>query len=134
MRADLRWIRILFVSAGIYDGLLGMAFVVAPRTIFQSMNVAPPNHIAYVQFPAMLLIVFATMYFMVAARPVERRDLVPFGMGLKFAYCVLAFWYMATEGIPTMWVPWAWVDLVYLLLFALAWRQLAFAATLDEAS
>jgi hypothetical protein len=116
------WIRNTFLAAGIYDGALGLLFLVAPYFAFNRFDVPPPNHPAYVQFPAALLIIFAAMFFRIAADPVRNRDLIVYGMGLKFAYVCLAFYYQLTQGIPTMWIPWAWFDLIFLVLFFLAWR------------
>jgi hypothetical protein len=28
-----------------------------------------------------------------------------------------------TDGVPTMWVPWAWLDLVFLVAFLMAWYR-----------
>jgi hypothetical protein len=48
------WIRPLFWLAALYDGVLGAVFLAAPSWVFTQFNVAPPNHLAYVQFPAAL--------------------------------------------------------------------------------
>ena len=50
--------RIFYLAAG-YDGLLGLIFVLAPYRLFSGAGIEPPNHIGYVQFPALLLLVFA---------------------------------------------------------------------------
>lgn len=119
----MKWMKALFIVGGIYDGVLGLAFLFAPGRVFELFEVTPPNHFGYVKFPAMLLIVFALMYFKIACDPVKFRVLIPFGIGLKIAYCVTVFWYDLTTGIPSMWLPWAWADLVFLALFLLAWRE-----------
>ena len=113
--------RIIFAIAGIYDGLLGLAFFVLPASIFLYYGVEPPNHLAYVQFPALLLLIFAAMFFRVARDPYNNRVIMLYGCGLKLSYCALAFWYLLNGGIPSMWVPWAWIDLLFLLLFLAAW-------------
>ena len=118
------WIRPFFLLAAAYDGVLGIAFILAPGSIFAMYGVEPPNHMAYVQFPALLLILFAIMFYRIAMDPVRNRDLILYGCGLKIAYCSLAFWYMFTTGIPSMWVPWAYADLVFLVLFILSWRSI----------
>ena len=56
------WIKPFFLLAAAYDGVLGIAFIIAPGSIFAMYGVEPPNHMAYVQFPAMLLILFAIMF------------------------------------------------------------------------
>jgi hypothetical protein len=52
----------LFLIAALYDGALGAIFLIAPGLVFQWANVAPPNHFAYVQFPAALLIILGLMF------------------------------------------------------------------------
>jgi len=117
-----KFIKPFFLIAALYDGVLGVAFLVAPMRIFAMYAVEPPNHMAYVQFPALLLILFAIMFYRVAMDPVGNRDLILYGCGLKISYCSLAFWYQLTTGVPSMWIPWAWIDLVFLVLFVISWR------------
>ena len=119
-----KMIKPLFVLAGLYDGVLGIAFILFPSAIFAFYGVEPPNHMAYVQFSAMLLIVFAVMFFRVAANPVGNRELILYGCGLKISYCTMVVWYESTTGISSMWIPWAWADVVFLVLFILTWRSL----------
>jgi hypothetical protein len=116
--------RVLFAVAGFYDGVLGLVFLFFPAWVFSLYRVEPPNHLGYVQFPALLLLIFAVMFFRVAADPLARRELILYGCGLKVSYCATAFWYQMTRGIPSMWMPWAWADLAFLVLFVLAWRSL----------
>ena len=125
------WIKRFYILAGLYDGILGIAFLFFPVAIFAFYGIEPPNHMAYVQFPAMLLIVFAVMFFRVAANPVKNRELILYGCGLKISYCSMALWYGLTTGIPSMWIPWAWADVVFLLLFVLTWKSLGGQAMAD---
>jgi len=119
-----KWVKPLFIMAALYDGFLGLAFLIVPAQIFAMYGVTPPNHMAYIQFPALLLIVFAVMFFRIATDPHARRELILYGCGLKVAYCMTAFLYDITTGIPAMWMPWAWADLVFLGLFLAAWQRL----------
>lgn len=126
------WIKPFFIVAGLYDGILGVAFLFFATTIFQSFGVTPPNHIGYVQFPALLLMIFAAMFFRIASDPVRNRDLILYGVGLKIAYSGSVFWHQLTGGVPFMWIPWAWADLVFLVLFLAAWKQTAGKASLGS--
>ncbi len=117
-----KWIRALFIVAALYDGVLGLAFLRWHAGIFEYFAVTPPNHPAYVQFPALLLVLFAIMFLRIASDPLRFRELMLYGVGLKASYSGLAFWYQGTQGIPAMWLPWAWADLAFLLLFLAAWR------------
>lgn len=119
------WIKALFVVVGLYDGLLGVAFVFWWKAIFGYFGVQPPNHPGYVQFPALLLMAFAGMFLQIARNPLRNRGLILYGMGLKLAYSGTVFWYELTEGIPRMWIPWAWADLGFLVLFLIAWLRLS---------
>ena len=123
-----KWMRVVFAAAGLYDGVLGLAFLFAPAWVFAMSHVEPPVHPAYVQFPALLLLVFAMMFFRLAADPVSRKELILYACAIKAAYFGIVLFYQATSGIPSMWLPWAWADLVFLVLFLLAGWQLRFAA------
>jgi hypothetical protein len=124
-------IKPFFIVSGLYDAVLGLAFLIAPGAIFAMYAVEPPNHMAYVQFPALLLILFGIMFFRIAMNPVKNRDLILYGCGLKVSYCSMVFYYMATTGVPAMWIPWAYADLVFLALFVVAWRGLGQRAAAD---
>lgn len=118
-----KWIKLLFVVGGIYDVVLGAAFLLFSRPVFAHAGVVLPNNTAYLQFPALLTILFAVMYFRIAADPQGRRELIPYGMGLKAAYIVTVFWHQLHSDIPALWVPLAWADFGFLLLFAAAWMR-----------
>ena len=72
--------------------------------------------------PAAALIVFAFLFLRIARDPAANRGLIDYGIGLKAAYSGLVFWYQLMGGVPAMWVPWAWLDLAFLILFVLARR------------
>ena len=78
-----KMIKVFYVVAGLYDGILGIAFLFSPAAIYAMYAVEPPNHMAYVQFPALLLIIFAAMFFRIARDPVKNRDLILYGCALK---------------------------------------------------
>jgi hypothetical protein len=124
-----KWISGLFVIAALYDGLLGIGFLFAPESIFLFYQVEPPNHWAYVQFPALLLIIFTIMFLRIAFDPAKHRELILYGCGLKISYAGMAFWYEVTMGIPSMWIPWAWADVAFLVLFLVAWASVGKSRT-----
>lgn len=126
---NIRLVKGLFVIAAIYDGVLGLLFVFQPGFAFELFEVVPPNHFGYVQFPAILLLVFAAMFWRVAQDPLGNRFIMLYGVALKAGYSGLVFYYMLTTGVPQMWVPWAWADLVFLVLFLWAWNSTGRLAT-----
>ena len=117
------FIKVLFASAGIYNGVLGIVFLLFAPSIFAAFGITPPNHYGYIVFPALLMILFAAMFFQIASAPARHRDLIPYGIGLKAAYAATVFWYQAQGNVPSMWVPLAWIDTAFLVLFLLARRR-----------
>ena len=116
-------IKVLFLVAAAYDGILGLAFLFASARLFDAFGVTPPNHWGYVHFPAALLVVFAVMFLAIARNPEGNRNLIPYGIMLKAAYCGVAIWHWATAGIPGMWKPFAITDLVFGVLFVWAYSH-----------
>jgi len=121
----------LFLLAALYDGILGLLFLVAPGYVFEIAAVTPPNHMGYVRFPAALLLVFALMFASIARDPGARRGLIPYGVGLKLSYMGVVFGYELTQGIPSIWIPFAWADLAFMLAFVWAWLSFARPARPD---
>jgi hypothetical protein len=117
-------IKLLFIIAALYDGILGIIFLAASGRVFEAYGVTPPNHPGYVQFPAVLLLVFAIMFAVIARDPIHNRRLIPYGILLKLAYCGVVFLHWFDGGIPGMWKPFAIFDLIFLVLFSLAFTAL----------
>jgi len=117
-------IKTLFLIAAIYDGILGLVFMFVPGRMYDAFDVVPPNHWGYAQFPAALLVVFSLMFLAVARNPEKNRNLIPYGVLLKAAYCGVVFWHWATQGIPAMWKPFAVSDFAFGLLFIWAYGHL----------
>lgn len=122
--SETKWIPVLFWVAAAYDGVLGLAFLAAPARLFELLDVTPPNHFGYVHFPAALLVVFALMFVAMALDPERNRNLVPFGVLLKVSYCGVVFLHWFTEDIPNLWKPFAVMDVVFLVLFLVAYQRI----------
>ena len=117
--AAVRWV---FTLVGVYDAVIGLAFLVAGPQIFTATGVPHPNHWGYVQFGSLLLLVFGAMFFSVARDPVSNRNLIPYGIGLKLSYSGLVAYYWATSDLPFLFKPFAVVDAVTVVLFWMAYR------------
>jgi len=117
-------VRPLFIIAGLYDGVLGLAFLFFAPAVFDRFNVTPPNHFGYVHFPALLLLVFALMFFAIAADPWRNRNLIPYGILLKASYCATVGWHWLDAGVPWMWKPFFILDLLFLIAFIWAYRKI----------
>lgn len=110
-------ISILFYLTAAFDGILGLTFLFFPKLAFDIYNVTYPNHWGYIQFPAALLVIFGCMFLVIAKKPLENRNLIPYGIGLKFSYSILVFIYWALAGLPNMWKPFAFADTIVGILF-----------------
>ena len=117
-------IRALFGVAAAYDAILGAAFLFAAATLFAKFDVPPPNHPGYVQFPALLLIIFGLMYAAIAKDPIKNKNLIIYGILLKISYCGVISYHWATSDLPNLWKPFCIIDGVFLILFFLAWKSL----------
>jgi hypothetical protein len=118
-----RWIRILFGIAGAYDLVLGILFVGFGPAIFEAASVPEPNHWGYIEFGALLLIIFGLMFFAVANDPLANRNLIPYGMLLKLSYTVLVAYYWAVTDVPMLFKPFAIIDAVMFVLFLIAYTS-----------
>lgn len=125
-------IQIVYFIAALYDGLLGAAFLFSAEALFERFQVIPPNHFGYVHFPAALLIIFALMYAAIAVHPQANRKLIPYGMLLKVSYCGVVGYHWFTAGIPNMWKPFVFFDIVFLVLFSWAYLSLGKMAQRDR--
>ena len=119
-----KWIKPLFIIAALYDGILGMLFLMVPIQLFNATKIALPNHIGYIQFPAMLLVVFAIMFFNIAKDPKTNRNLIFYGILLKLSYCSVVFSHWAVGAVPFIWVPFAFFDLAFMVVFVIAYKAL----------
>ena len=119
-----QWMKIVFAASAVYDGVVSLAFLLFGPSLYDYVGIERPNHMGYVQFPALLLIVFAVLYGRIASDPARWRDLIPYGIGLKVSYSIVVFYHWFAGGIPAFWVPFAWLDIAFVIFFVQAWRKL----------
>ena len=118
------WIRPLFVIAALYDFILGVLFLFWFKPIYTYFGVTLPNHDGYVQFAAALVAIFGVGFWFVAQAPERNRDIIKMGILLKLAYSGTALGHFFFGSIPGIWMPFAWLDLIFLGLFFGALRAL----------
>ena len=91
-------VRLLFAVAGLYDFIIGLVFLLIGRQLFDATGVPQPNHWFYVQFGALMLVIFGIMFLAVARDPVRNRNLMPYGMLLKLSYVgLVGYYWIATD-------------------------------------
>jgi hypothetical protein len=115
--------RAFFLVAALYDMLLGAAFVVVGEQILRAIGMELPPHIAYIQLAAVFIFVQGFGYLLTYLDPLGSLGIVRVGIAYKAAYAGLAFWYLVIGALPSpFFVPWAIVDLLFLVGFVLFLR------------
>ncbi len=123
------WIRPFFAIAAFYDIVLGLGVLLFFRRLYESAGIPLPNHDAYVQFAASVVLVFGIGFAMVAREPRAHRGIIVLGVLFKLAYggTVLGHFFLAS--IPLLWTWFAWIDLVFAAAFVAALVALRSAST-----
>ena len=112
-----------FLIAGLYDVLLGVAFFVFGEQILEWVGMELPPHIAYIQLAAVFIAVQGLSYLLVWVDPLRFMGLVIIGVVYKLAYSGLALWYLVIGELPNeFFIPWALIDIVFLVGFLLFLR------------
>jgi hypothetical protein len=117
-------IRIVFAFAAVYDFLIGLVFLAAGPWLFELSSIPAPNHWGYIQFAALMLMIFGLMFGAVAVDPVGQRNLIRYGLLLKLSYCGLVGYYWATSGAPTLFKPFVIMDAIMYVLFLVSYLKL----------
>lgn len=121
---DERNISALFYFSSAYDISLGVLFLTFAPWFFRVLNIDPPNHWAYVHFPALLLITFGIMFYKISEKPIHNRNLIPYGIMLKISYVSVVGLYTLLAQMPDMWKPFAVADFLMLLGFIWSYQKL----------
>ena len=108
-----------------YNVLLGVLFALFPAAILRRFGAEPPSPLGYLQFSALLLIIFGVIFLRTAKDPAAHRELIVYGMARCAALFVLVFFCVIHNHIRIFWISLAWVDLVLFLALWLLWRRLS---------
>ena len=110
--------------AGVFNLLAGLGMIALSRGV-QAAGGPKPAIALPVQVMGILVGLFGVGYLLVAANPVENRNLLMLGFWSKALSSLAAFWYVAVGSLP----PWFaamvfFADVIYLLFFYLILRRL----------
>ena len=118
------WIRPLFVVAALYDLVLGALFLLRYPAIYGRFGIELPNHPGYIQFAAAVVTIFGIGFWYVSRAPERNRDIIKLGILLKLSYATVVLGWSMRGQMPAMWVPFAWIDLAFMVAFIAALRVL----------
>jgi len=115
-------VSILFYVAAAYDFILGAVFVFGGPMMFDLFKMQPPNHWGYIEFPALILMIFGVMFYQIAQKPEQNRNLIPYGVMLKLSYSGVVLWHwLGQHNMPVIWKPFAVADVIFLI--AMLWAM-----------
>ena len=122
--------RAFFLVAALYDLLLGAAFIILGEQLLSAIGMELPPHVAYIQLAAVFIFVQGLSYALVYRNPLSNLGIVRVGVAYKAAYAGLALWYLLIGLLPSVFfLPWAAIDVAFLVGFVLFLREAGRAAS-----
>lgn len=110
--------RTFFLVAGLYDVLLGLAFLLAGETILTAVGMKLPPHIAYIHLAAIFVAVQGLSYLLAYRDAWSNLGVIWVGVAYKASYATLAAYYLATGQLPSIFfIPWAICDVAFMVGF-----------------
>lgn len=108
----------LFLTAAIYDFILGIAFLFFYKVLYSLFNVALPENPAYLSLSAAFVFVLGIGYYFIYRDIHSNRALVKLGAIYKFAYAAIVFYYFFLGMVPhVIFTVLGIIDLVFMFLF-----------------
>ena len=118
--------RTFFMVAALYDLILGAVFFAFGEQIIEAIGMDLPPNIAYIQIAAVFIFVQGLSYWFVYRDPPRNLGLVRVGIAYKLAYIGLAAYYLVIGDLPSVFfIPWAVIDVAFLIGFVLFLRAAA---------
>jgi hypothetical protein len=117
--------RFLLRFAGTYNLLVALTLVVLYHETLKTLDLPKPELMLFVQLDGILVGLFGVGYLMVAANPIENRNLLLIGFLSKLLGTMLGLGYVFLGKVPlTFFVLLIFSDIVYLPPFAVILRRL----------
>ena len=105
------WMTILLRFAGTFNLLAGAAMISLYHEGYQLLGVPKPQLILPVQVMGILVALFGVGYHLVAANPIENRNILWLGWWSKALSSAMALWYVTPWHVGGGRLPW-WFALV----------------------
>lgn len=125
MSSPLEAQRLLLTAAALYDGILGLLFLLFFRPILGLLGAAVPENPVYLQLAAGCIALFGLGFWWAAQRPVRNLDLVRLGTGLKVFFVCLAAYAAAVGLLPhPIFLVLALLDALFVVGVVVLWRDM----------
>jgi hypothetical protein len=110
--------RVLFLSAAVYDTVLGIIFLFFYRPAYSLLDIPVPEYPAYLSLSAAFVLVIGIAYYIVYLNIHRNRDLVVVGTFYKLAYTIVVFYYFLLEHLPhNVFLIFGIIDMAFFFLF-----------------
>lgn len=120
---SLKAVRALFLIASIYDVVAGIGFTFFYKPIYEKFGVDLPNHAGYVQLAGLFVLIFGIGFYLVYLDPPRNLSVVLMGILMKAAFVGVVFYHTFVGSSPQLYVPFAFADLAFFLLFLWAFSS-----------
>ena len=126
------WMRWLLRFTGCYNMLAGLTFLVFYHEAFKLMGLPKPQLLLPMQLVGVLVGLFGVGYLLVAANPIENRNVLMLGFWSKALGSLLGVGYVVLGKLPPIFiVVLFFADIMYLppfliimrRLYSIAWEQ-----------
>lgn len=116
----------LFLIAGIYDFILGFAFLFFYKGIFNILGMNIPANPSYLTFGAFCIMFFGVLLFMISWKPEGSRRMIIYSVLFKFSYIVTVAYYFILDSsyVDSPFILFAFFDLVFAILFLESLRKI----------
>lgn len=119
------WMTIVLRVAGIFNLMAGTSMICFYHEGYELLGVPKPELILPVQVMGILVALFGVGYLMVAANPVENRNILLLGMLSKAIASVLAIYYVIAGPLPWWFlIVVLFADMIYVPPFCVILRRL----------
>ncbi len=121
---SLKTIKAVFLVSAWYDILLGIIFGLFYQPVYQSFGIEFPNHSGYIQLSALYIFIFGIGFYLVYKNPVQNREIIILGILMKLAFFIVAIGHLILDTIPSIYIPFAIIDILFVLFFVPAYLGL----------
>jgi hypothetical protein len=119
------WMLYLLRFAGCYNLLVGVNLTVFYHEMFKTFGLPKPNLIMYVQLVGILVALFGVGYLLVAANPLQNRNLLLLGFLSKLFGSIVGTGYVLLGKMPAVFLlVLLFSDIIYLPFFWIILRRI----------
>ena len=120
------WMRFVLRFAGTYNILAGLGMIFCYHEGFKLLGLKKPDLLLPVQLVGVMVGLFGVGYHLVAARPLENRNVLTLGFWSKGLGSALGIYYALRGKLPLSFLPVLFFsDIIYLPPFLVIMRRLS---------